>query len=152
MFQPDRKATGPMPPQSGSTTAPPRDAVRAAEPCAAATAAGAQPAIDLAHLDRMTFGEENLAREVLRLFDRQADTLLALAQIKRAGPSLAARLAHTLKGSARGIGAWKVAVTAEEYELAAQEADSEKLAGNFERLGRAILEARAAIRVLLAAP
>jgi hypothetical protein len=43
-------------------------------------------------------------------------------------------------------------VTAEEYELAAQEADSEKLARNFERLGRAILEARAAIRVLLAAP
>ena len=96
----------------------------------------------------MTFGEENLAREVLRLFDRQADTLLA--HIKRAGQ--AARLAHTLKGSARGIGAWKVAVTAEEYELAAQEADSEKLARNFEQLGRAILEARAAIRVLLAAP
>jgi hypothetical protein len=35
----------------------------------------------------MTFGEENLAREVLRLFDRQADTLLA--HIKRAGPSSA---------------------------------------------------------------
>ena len=150
MFHPDRKATGPMPPQSGSTTALPQDAVRAAEPGAAAAAAGAQAAIDLAHLDRMTFGEENLAREVLQLFDRQADTLLA--HIKRAGPSLAARLAHTLKGSARGIGAWKVAVTAEEYELAAQEADSEKLARNFERLGRAILEARAAIRVLLAAP
>jgi hypothetical protein len=94
MFHPDKKATGPMPPQSGGTTAPPQDAVRAAEPCAAAAAAGAQPAIDLAHLDRMTFGEENLAREVLQLFDRQADTLLA--HIKRAGPSSAARLAHTL--------------------------------------------------------
>ena len=122
----------------------------AAPPGAAAAAAGAQPAIDLAHLDRMTFGEENLAREVLQLFDRQANTLLA--HIKRAGPSSAARLAHTLKGSARGIGAWKVAAAAEEYELAAQEADCEKLARNFEQLGRAILEARAAIRVLLAAP
>lgn len=100
MFQPDRKATGPMQPQSGSTTAPPRDAVRAAEPGAAAAAAGAQPAIDLAHLDRMTLGEENLAREVLQLFDRQADTLLA--HIKRAGPSLAARLAHPLRALLAG--------------------------------------------------
>jgi HPt (histidine-containing phosphotransfer) domain-containing protein len=98
----------------------------------------------------MTFGEENLAREVLRLFGRQADTLLA--HIKRARPSSAARLAHTLKGSARGIGAWKVTATAEEYALAAQESGFEKLARNFEQLGRAILEARAAIRVLLAAP
>src|ERR1700730_6218861 len=95
MFQPDRKATGPMPPQPGSTTAPPQDAVRAAEPCVAAAAAGAQPAIDLAHLDRMTFGEENLAREVLRLFGRQADTLFA--HIQRARPNAAAPPPHTLQ-------------------------------------------------------
>jgi HPt (histidine-containing phosphotransfer) domain-containing protein len=75
-----------------------------------------------------------------------------LAHIKRARPSSAARLAHTLKGSARGIGAWKATAAAEEFELAAQESDFEKLARNFEQLGRAILEARAAIRVLLAAP
>jgi HPt (histidine-containing phosphotransfer) domain-containing protein len=70
----------------------------------------------------MTFGEENLAREVLRRFGRQADTLLA--HIKRARPNSATRLAHTLKGSARGIGAWKATATAEEFELAAQESDS----------------------------
>jgi len=68
-------------------------------------------------------------------------------------PARARRLASlTLKGSARGIGAWKVTATAEEYALAAQESGFEKLARNFEQLGRAILEARAAIRVLLAAP
>jgi hypothetical protein len=36
--------------------------------------------------------------------------------------------------------------------LLQQESGFEKLARNFEQLGRAILEARAAIRVLLAAP
>jgi HPt (histidine-containing phosphotransfer) domain-containing protein len=66
-----------------------------------------------------------------------------LAHIKRARPSSAARLAHTFNGSAPRIGAWKATATAEEFELAAQESDFEKLARNFEQLGRAILEARA---------
>jgi len=115
-----------------------------------AAAATAEAPIDLVHLGRMTLGEATLAREVLRLFDRQAETLLA--HIKRASPGSGARLAHTLKGSARGIGAWKVAVAAEQYELAAQDSDSEKLVCNFEQLGRVILEARSAIKALLAAP
>jgi HPt (histidine-containing phosphotransfer) domain-containing protein len=149
MFQPNGKAAGSMPPQPGSTAAPPQEPGTAAARVAAATAAGAHPAIDLAHLERMTFGEQNLAREVLRLFDRQADILLA--HIKRAPPACAARLAHTLNGSARGVGAWKVAAAAEQYELAAHESDPEKLARNFEQLGRAIIEARSTIEALLAA-
>src|SRR5882672_7744064 len=36
-----------------------------------------QPAVDLAHLARMTLGEKGLEREVLDLFERQADMLLA---------------------------------------------------------------------------
>ena len=43
---------------------------------AATSAAPAMDAIDLQHLSRMTLGERSLEREVLALFDRQADMLL----------------------------------------------------------------------------
>lgn len=77
---------------------------------------GAQP-IDLAHLARMTLGERSLEREVLQLFGRQADMLMVRMRI--AAPAVVAAAAHTLKGSARGIGAWDTAAAAERVELAA---------------------------------
>jgi HPt (histidine-containing phosphotransfer) domain-containing protein len=68
------------------------------------------PALDLDHLERMTLGERELEREVLRLFAQQsADLLARLEKLPREGASLA----HTLKGSARGIGAFAVADAAE---------------------------------------
>jgi HPt (histidine-containing phosphotransfer) domain-containing protein len=73
--------------------------------------------IDREHLARMTLGERSLEREVLALFDRQADLLLA--RMSKCEPAVAAAAAHTLKGSARGIGAWRVATAAETVELAA---------------------------------
>jgi len=63
-------------------------------------------AIDLNHLSRMTLGERSLEREVLALFVRQADILLA--KMNLANPTIAVAAAHTLKGSAVGIGAWPV--------------------------------------------
>lgn len=70
--------------------------------------------IDLDHLDRMTLGDEALAREVLTMFVTQTGQLLArLAQ----WPDDAATLAHRLCGSARGIGAGEVADTAEQLEI-----------------------------------
>src|ERR1700676_4404900 len=73
--------------------------------------------IDLVHLARMTLGDRSLEREVLQLFDRQASLLVArMRQISRTGISA---VAHTLKGSARGIGAWRVARAAEAVEAAA---------------------------------
>ena len=72
--------------------------------------------IDREHLSRMTLGERELEREVLALFDRQADLLLA--RMRKGEQSVAAAAAHTLKGSARGIGAWRVANAAETLELA----------------------------------
>jgi HPt (histidine-containing phosphotransfer) domain-containing protein len=63
--------------------------------------------IDLAHLARQTFGDRELEREVLDLFIQQAlqmrDRILAADLIERL------RLAHTLKGSARGVGAFAIA-------------------------------------------
>ncbi len=79
-------------------------------------AAGAGAAIDTAHLSRMTLGELSLQREVLALFDRQADILLP--RIRRGEPAVASASVHTLKGSATGIGAFKVARAAEAVEQA----------------------------------
>lgn len=74
--------------------------------------------IDAPHLARMTLGDRGLEREVLELFVRQ--TTIILDRIARAEPAIAAAAAHTLKGSARGIGAWRVARAAEMVEEAAR--------------------------------
>ena len=73
--------------------------------------------IDEDHLGRMTLGDRSLEREVLEIFVRQ--TTLMLKRIAGAEPAIAAAAAHTLKGSARGIGAWRVARAAERLEEAA---------------------------------
>lgn len=73
-------------------------------------------AIDRDHLARMTLGELSLQREVLALFDRQADLLLP--RIRAGAPGVAAASAHVLKGSAAGIGAFKVARAADAVEQA----------------------------------
>ena len=75
-----------------------------------------EPTIDLTHLSRMTLGDHALEREVLALFDRQIDMLVA--RMGEVGPSGVAALAHTLKGSARGVGAWPMARAAEVVEAA----------------------------------
>src|SRR5205823_10274111 len=76
--------------------------------------------IDLVHLARMTLGDRGLEREVLQLFDRQAGMLMV--RMQQAGRASVCAAAHTLKGSARGIGAWHVARAAEAVELAAADA------------------------------
>jgi HPt (histidine-containing phosphotransfer) domain-containing protein len=79
------------------------------------TTAKQQPAIiDEEHLEHMTLGDQRLEREVLEIFVRQ--TVIMLDRIAGAEPALAAAAAHTLMGSARGIGAWRVARAAERLE------------------------------------
>lgn len=102
--------------------------------------------IDSAHLDRMTLGDAGLEREVLAMFSGQAVGLIdRLATEAKASETLA--LAHTLKGSARAIGAFRVADAAEALEAAIRHGDdpAEALA----RLKEAVAEARAAIDVIL---
>ncbi len=105
--------------------------------------------IDIEHLARMTLGERDLEREVLCLFDRQADMLLV--KMQEAAPAAIAAYAHTLKGSARGIGAWSVAEAAAAVETAAQRAETAQLARAMSRLTLAIGEARRVIAELLRA-
>jgi len=109
----------------------------------------ADPApIDRAHLARMTFGDRNLERELLELFDRQAAMLIVRM---RAGGSAAVKpLAHTLKGSASGIGAGDVARAAEAAERAAGSGANECSAA-VDRLAQAVDSARALIAELLRA-
>jgi HPt (histidine-containing phosphotransfer) domain-containing protein len=67
------------------------------------------PLLDRAHLDAQTFGDADLAREVLSLFEDQCRRLLpALAEEGRPAEARA-DLAHTLKGAALGVGAIRVA-------------------------------------------
>jgi HPt (histidine-containing phosphotransfer) domain-containing protein len=99
--------------------------------------------IDIGHLKRMTLGDAGLEREVLAMFAGQAVRLIdALAAL----PPEAADLAHTLKGSARAIGAFHVADAAEALEAAIKDGEaSEALAA----LRDAIAQARAAIDAML---
>ena len=102
--------------------------------------------IDIEHLQRMTLGDASLEREVLAMFSAQAVGLVgALATL----PSDARALAHTLKGSARGIGAWRVARAAEAVELAAGSEAELDLEAAIARLGAAAAETRALIADLL---
>src|SRR5262249_44204302 len=107
------------------------------QPEASTPASGERP-IDLVHLARMTLGDRSLEREVLQLFDRQAVTLIA--RMHAAEPRSVAAVAHTLKGSARGVGAWQVARAAEAVELAAD--DQKSVGAAIERLAAAASEAR----------
>jgi HPt (histidine-containing phosphotransfer) domain-containing protein len=107
-------------------------------------------AIDMQHLARMTLGEQSLQREVLALFDRQADVLLP--RIRCGTPALAASLAHTLKGSAASSGAFKVARGAESVEQIQGRADRDAaMAVAIERLAAVLDEAKAEIARLIAA-
>jgi HPt (histidine-containing phosphotransfer) domain-containing protein len=92
--------------------------------------------IDDDHLGRMTLGDRRLEREVLEIFVRQ--TTIMLGRIEGAEPALAAAAAHTLTGSARGIGAWRVARAAEVLEHAASGNGSE------DDVDEAVAELRAA--------
>ena len=84
------------------------------------------PAIDRAHLRQMTFGDCGLERELLQLFDRQAELLLA--RMRTGDATMLATLAHTLKGSALGIGATEVAQAAAAVEGAATGSPAQRAA------------------------
>jgi HPt (histidine-containing phosphotransfer) domain-containing protein len=113
--------------------------------------AGAQgPIIDLVHLSRQTLGDGALENELLRLFIVQAEQYAAWLEepfapcdaLKRAD------LTHRLKGSARAIGAFPLAATAEVYEEALR-AGAEDVASAAKRLAAALENARLAATQLV---
>src|SRR6266849_2891387 len=84
--------------------------------------------IDIEHLGRMTLGDAALEHEVLAMFSAQAVSLIATLAIL---PADSGALAHTLKGSARAIGAFRVAEAAGRVETAIRNGDdpAQELAG-----------------------
>jgi len=100
--------------------------------------------IDLSHLQRMTLGDGRLEQEVLGMFSAQASRLAgALALL----PADTGALVHTLKGSARAVGAFAVADAAAHLEAQIKSGGdiAEALAG----LNAAVAQALAAIEAML---
>ena len=70
-----------------------------------------KPAVDLAHLSRYTGGDDALNAEVLQLFDNQISEMVGRlnavldAQDRKGWKEIT----HTLKGAARGVGAFQFA-------------------------------------------
>ena len=100
--------------------------------------------IDFEHLKRMTLGDAGLEQEVLAMFSAQSAKLLdTLATL----PAETGALAHTLKGSAKAIGAFAVAEAATRLE--ATLADGSDPAEALAELGDAVALARTAIDTML---
>ena len=82
------------------------------------SAAGVPPAaepVDLAHLRRFTLGDRHLEEEILGLFLAQVP--ITIAALKRAETDGAWYVAaHTLQGSARAVGAGRLALLAAQAE------------------------------------
>ena len=101
-------------------------------------------AIDIQHLGRMTLGEAALEAEVLALFSAQSGEIVT--RLKTSPPDAAA-LAHTLKGSARAIGAFRVADAALGVEAAMK--NNGDLGEAITLLQQAVTEAQEAIGRML---
>ena len=100
--------------------------------------------IDFEHLQRMTLGDAGIEQEVLMMFSAQSAKLVQGLLVR---PADAGALAHTLKGSARAIGAFAVADAAEQLEAAIAGGSDPSAA--LARLGEAVAEARTVIEGFL---
>jgi HPt (histidine-containing phosphotransfer) domain-containing protein len=81
--------------------------------------------VDMAHLARYTGGDTALNAEVLSLFDGQVNELVARLNsiLDTRDQKSWKEITHTLKGAARGIGAFgfaDAAATCEPFDLASQ--------------------------------
>jgi HPt (histidine-containing phosphotransfer) domain-containing protein len=80
--------------------------------------------IDLDHLDRHTGGDHAINREILLLFETQCREMIAKLDGLAAGENDAKSwrdITHTLKGAARGIGAFGLGDAAAEAEKTGNE-------------------------------
>jgi HPt (histidine-containing phosphotransfer) domain-containing protein len=91
-------------------------------------------AVDFAHLEAYASGDQVVVDEVLAIFQEQASMWLRL--LDPAAPGDAWRdAAHTIKGSARGVGAFALAEACAEAEAVTSPAER---APNFERVRNAL--------------
>lgn len=80
-----------------------------------------EPALlDFSHLRRYTLDDEQLQEEILELFRGQVQTLLSSLKASACDEAAWQMAAHTLKGSARAVGAFRLAKAAERAERNSQ--------------------------------
>lgn len=95
--------------------------------------------LDRAHLVRYTLSDSSLEREIIGLFLAQLPLLLS--QLKVAADAADWKMAsHTLKGSARAVGAARIAVIAERLEERGWGKDRSRLRDLLAETERAISE------------
>ena len=100
----------------------------------------AQP-VDLAHLRRYTLGDRGLELEILGLFVDQLP--ITIGALKNAPSEKDWGIAaHTLKGSARAVGAWSLATIAERAERLHGFPDADARCAMIRQLEEAAGEAR----------
>jgi HPt (histidine-containing phosphotransfer) domain-containing protein len=109
--------------------------------------------IDLVHLSRQSLGDRALEKELLQLFDRQAEQIIARldSEIGAGDRRWRRDLSHTLAGSAKAVGALRVAQTASAYEEALfSSASDRELKILLANMASEVSGARETIRELLA--
>jgi HPt (histidine-containing phosphotransfer) domain-containing protein len=106
--------------------------------------------IDHAYLARFTLGNTTLEHEVLELFADHAPTYL-LRLMAATSDRAWYEAAHTLKGSARAVGARQVGALAEEAERIKGFSDPEARAVSIDALSAALGDARQYIADLVSA-
>ena len=107
---------------------------------------GHRDLLDLDHLDRYVAGDVTLRDEVLAIFEDQAEMWLRTLD-PLADDQAWRDAAHSLKGAARGVGAWDVGHACEQAEKmigdardeAARQAKLDEIEGH---VGRVIEEVR----------
>ncbi|MEG6509246.1 Hpt domain-containing protein [Methyloligella sp. 2.7D] len=105
--------------------------------------------IDLVHLSRYTLGDRSLEQEALELFCSQS--MVYLDRLANADSDKAwADAAHSLKGSARAVGAWRVAEAAAAAEALSGEALMQDRKDTLDRLQRLLEETKSYVKSLLA--
>jgi len=101
--------------------------------------------VDLAHLRRYTLGDKALEAEVLELFLAQLPE--TIASLRSASTERDWKIAaHTLKGSSRAIGAWRIATLAQEAEELSTGSEPAAWSEAISKLEMAASEAQAFVR------
>lgn len=110
----------------------------------------AKKPVDLEHLARYTLVERALEKEILELFCTQS--VLYLDQLRAAMSDRDWRdAAHSLKGSARAIGAWRAAQAAERAEALQGDVLTQFRTARIDEIEASLREAEAYITSVLKA-
>ena len=108
--------------------------------------------VDLEHLAKYTGGEKALNDEILRLFDNQITSMVAELNGLIAGENAKRwrEIAHTIKGAARGVGAFEMGEAAAKAEPV-NPADSGQAQAALQKLEQEAQTVRVFIQQYLAA-